>query len=356
MAAPPPDAGSRRCLSAAGRRAWAAQVPQIRIGLLGGENEADRLGRFEPYRALIERTFEVPVRLFPASDYAGVMQALGAGQLEVAGMGPSAYAGAWLDTNGGIEPLTITQQADGSIAYVAVMVVRRDSGIEPGADAWPQPRLGGSEFRLRIPDPALPAAPPGHRGGAREFCRTGFAGGHEQAVVAVLQRQYDAAVTWASGIGDVNQGYSRGNLRSMVEKGMLNMADLRIIWTSEPIMNGPLAVRTDLPQAFKADFQNVAAGSGQVPTSDISPPDRAAGIRCLVPSRASTRITELACGDASRGGGSTPPTVLSMPGLAASEERRYVARRPFRPRAANAGGRRWSPSPSSPPVFTWRAG
>ncbi|MCS6931559.1 MAG: phosphate/phosphite/phosphonate ABC transporter substrate-binding protein [Acetobacteraceae bacterium] len=261
---PRPDGGRRRrtqdaevVFPEAGRRPWAAQVPQIRIGLLGGENEADRLGRFEPYRALIERTFEVPARLFPASDYAGVMQALGARQLEVAGMGPAAYAGAWMDTNGGIEPLTITQQADGSIAYVAVMVVRRESGIENLQQmrgrslAWADPNSASGYLipRFQLRRQGIGVEP------GQFFGRTGFGGGHEQAVVAMLQRQYDAAVTWASGIGDVNQGYSRGNLRSMVEKGMLNMADVRIIWTSEPIMNGPMAARTDLPEAFKRDFQ-----------------------------------------------------------------------------------------------------
>ena len=47
----------------AGPRAWGAQMKQIRIGLLGGENESDRLGRFGPYRDLIEATFKVPARL-----------------------------------------------------------------------------------------------------------------------------------------------------------------------------------------------------------------------------------------------------------------------------------------------------
>ena len=70
-----------------------------------------------------------------------------------------------------------------------------------------------------------------------------------------MQRQYDAAVTWASGQGDVNQGYTRGNLRAMVDKGMLNMRDMRIIWTSEPIVNGPHTARTDLPAAFKEDWK-----------------------------------------------------------------------------------------------------
>jgi phosphonate transport system substrate-binding protein len=241
----------------AGRRDWAAQVPQIRIGLLGGENEADRLGRFDGYRKLIEDTFQVPVRLFPASDYAGVLQAFSAKQIEMSSLGASGYAGAWLDTNGGLEPIVVPEENDGSVAYVSVLVVRADSGIENLEQmrgktlAWADPN---STSGYLIPRFALRQAGIGVESG-QYFSRTGFAGGHEQGVVAVLQRQYDGAVTWASGQGDVNQGYSRGNLRAMVDKGMLNMRDLRIIWTSAPIPNGPTAVRTDLPAAFKEDMK-----------------------------------------------------------------------------------------------------
>ena len=241
-----------------GRRAWAEQVPQIRLGLMGGENEADRLARNEPWRALIEQTFQVPVRLFPASDYSGVMQALGAKQLEIAGLGPSAYAGAWIDTNGGIEPITTTMQSDGSVAYVSVLVVRADSGISDfngmrgRSLAWADPN---SASGFLIPRFQLRQQGVGVEQG-QFFGRTGFSGGHEQGVIAVLQRQYDGAMTWASGIGDRALGYSRGNLRSMVDKGMLRMGDIRIIWTSSPIPNGPLAVRTDLPAAFKRDMQD----------------------------------------------------------------------------------------------------
>jgi len=242
-----------------GRRAWAAQVPVIRYGIMGGENEADRLGRFEPYRALIERTFQVPARLFPASDYAGVMQGLSAKQLELAALGPSAYAGAWMDTDGGVEPLTITQQGDGSTSYVSVLVVRADSGITTldqmrgRSLAWADANSASGylipRFQLRRQGVGVEAG--------QFFGRTGFAGGHEQGVIAVLQRQYDGAVTHASTLGDPAQGYSRGNLRAMVDKGMLRMADVRIVWTSAPIMNGPLAVRSDLPGAFKRDMQDL---------------------------------------------------------------------------------------------------
>ncbi len=241
----------------AGRRPWAEQVPQLRVGLLGGENEADRMGRFGAYRELLERTFGVPTRLFPASDYAGVLQAFSAKQIEVAALGPSGYAGAWLDTNGGVEPLLTAEEADGSISYVAVMVVRADSGITSLEQmrgkslAWADPNSTSGylipRFALRRQGIAVD--------GTAYFARTGFAGGHEQGVVAVLQRQYDGAVTWASGQGDVSQGFTRGNLRAMVQKGMLNMSDLRIIWTSEPIVNGPHAARSELPAAFKEDWK-----------------------------------------------------------------------------------------------------
>jgi phosphonate transport system substrate-binding protein len=243
-------------MPAAGERAWKAQIPVLRIGLLGGENESDRMGRFSGYQKLLEETFKVPVRLFPASDYAGVLQAFSARQIEMAGLGASAYAGAWLDTNGGIEPIVVPEESDGSVSYISVMVVRADSGITSLEQmrgkslAWADPN---STSGYLIPRFALRQGGIDPEG-SKYFSRTGFAGGHEQGVVAVLQRQYDAAVTWASGQGNEAEGFSRGNLHAMVEKKMLDMKDLRIIWRSTPIPNGPTAVRTDLPAEFKEDM------------------------------------------------------------------------------------------------------
>jgi phosphonate transport system substrate-binding protein len=243
----------------AGRRAWADAVPLLRIGISGGENEADRLGRYEPYRRLLEETFRIPVRLYPAPDFAGIGQAFASGQIEMAQMGAANYAGSWIDTNGAIEALVAAEADDGTLGYVAVMVVRADSGITDLAGmrgkslAWADPASTSGYFAPRA---ALRAANIPTEPGAY-FSRTGFAGGHEQAVVAVLQRQYDAACTWASGQGDPAQGYSRGALRAMVEKGMLDMRDLRTIWQSTPIPTGPIACRADLPEAFKEDMRRL---------------------------------------------------------------------------------------------------
>ena len=198
----------------------------------------------------------MPARLFPAADYAGVIQAFGAKQIEIASMGSSGYAGAWLDTNGNVEPLVVAVESDGSISYRSVLVVRADSGIADLAGmkgrtlAWADPN---STSGYLIPRSELKKAGIDPEPG-KYFSKTGFGGGHEQAVVAVLQKQYDGAATWASGIGDPAQGFTRGNLREMVAKGMLKMSDLRILWTSAPILNGPLTARKDTPDSFRADM------------------------------------------------------------------------------------------------------
>jgi phosphonate transport system substrate-binding protein len=254
LAAQAQQAATPHPMPARGKRGWAAQVPQIRIGILGGENEADRMGRYGAYGRLIEETFEVPVRLFQASDYSGVVQAFAGSHIEMASMSPAAYAAAWVESNGNVEPFLVTQEADGSTSYIAVMYARADSGITSleqmrgKSMAWADPN---SASGFLIPRAAL------RQSGINPetfFGRTGFAGGHEQAIVAVLGRQYDAGVTWSSSVGEASEGFSRGMLRATAEKGLLNMRDIRIIWQSGPIQNGPLVVRKDTPAAFKADM------------------------------------------------------------------------------------------------------
>jgi phosphonate transport system substrate-binding protein len=231
---------------------WREQVPVFRIGLLGGENESDRLREHACQEAYLEGRLGVDVELFPASDYAGVMQGLLAGQLEFAGLGSAGYAGIYLQDPDAVEPLYTTMQIDGSLGYYSVMYTLADSGIESLAD------MEGRSLAFADPNSTSGYLVPSFELASEEgldletyFSETGFGGGHEQAVVAVLNGQYDAGVTWTSGVGDINMGYSRGNLRSMVDKDMLDMSEIQIIWQSNLITNGPRVIRADLPQELK---------------------------------------------------------------------------------------------------------
>jgi phosphonate transport system substrate-binding protein len=231
---------------------WRTEMPVLRIGLLGGENDADRLRDNACLKEDLEELLGVQVDLFPAPDYAGVMQGLLADQLDYAQLGASSYAGIYLQDPEAVEPIFVAAEADGSTGYFAVMYARADSGITSLEE------MQGRSLAFADPNSTsgylVPLAEL-TRGGIdieSYFSETGFGGGHEQAVVAVLNGQYDAGVTWVSGVGDPAEGYTRGNLRSMIDNGLLNMDDLRIIWQSSQIPNGPIVVRTDMPAEPRA--------------------------------------------------------------------------------------------------------
>lgn len=230
---------------------WRSDLPVFRIGLLGGENEADRLRNNECLATALSERLGVPVEMFPAPDYAGVMQGLLAEQLEYSALGASAYAGIYLQDPQAVEPIFVSAEADGSTGYIAVMYTRADSGITSLEE------LEGKSLAYADPNSTSGYLVPRFelkRAGVDDdayFSRTGFGGGHEQAVVAVLQGQYDAGVTWASGQGEGSEGYTRGNLRRMIDNGLLDMADLNIIWESPIIPNGPVVLRQSIPQEAK---------------------------------------------------------------------------------------------------------
>lgn len=234
---------------------WKATVKEIRIGLMGGENTQDRLRRYDGFQKLLEARLGVPVKLFPSADYAGGMQGVAAGQLDAAAFGASGFAGTWLDCKC-VEPVVVPQETDGTTFYYSVMVTRADSGIISIE------QMKGHSLAFADPNSTsgylIPSATLKARGidlaDGKYFSHPGFAGGHEQGVVAVLNKQYDACVTWTSGQGDKSTGYSRGNLRSMVSKGLLTMSDVNIIWQSGKIPNGLWAIRSAMPERLKKEF------------------------------------------------------------------------------------------------------
>ena len=239
------------------RADWREEVPAFRIGILGGELEDRRLKDHACLKARAEQALGVPVKLFASRDYTGVTEGLLAGRLDAAGLGAAGYAGIFLQDPEAIEPIVTVEEEDGSLGYRSVLLVRADSPYQRledlrGRTLMFTERLSTSGFLIPYYELSEQGYDPG-----RFFGRLGFSGGHPQAVAAVLDGDADAGVTWTSGIGDHAAGYSRGNLRRMVERGSLDMSDLRILWTSELIPAGPQVVRKDLPEEAKEIYRDV---------------------------------------------------------------------------------------------------
>ena len=241
-----------------GTAARAETVETFRVGILGGENEADSLRNYQCLADKLPAAIGVKeVKLFPATDYDGVIQGLLGGTLDYAELGASGYAKIYLANADAVEPILTTVQTDGSQGYYSIMVARKDSGIKTLADMKGK-KLGfadpDSTSGYLIPVTSLPKDL--DNVAVKDFFgETGFGGGHENLVLAVKDGKFDAGTTFGSGVGDFDEGYTSGNLHKMVSKGMIDMKDFVELWKSPLIPNGPIVVRTALDADLKAKFK-----------------------------------------------------------------------------------------------------
>ncbi|MCB5203247.1 phosphonate ABC transporter substrate-binding protein [Neorhizobium sp. T786] len=254
-------------LSVLAGSAIAQDVKVLRIGLDGSENEADQIRNTQCVADGLKAFTGVEnVQIFPSPDYNGVIQGLLGGTIDIASMGASSYAAIALQKPDAVDPILTYTQSDGSSGYYSIMVARKDSGITSLADAKGK-KIGfadpDSTSGYLVPNVALPKeinAPVNEY-----FSESGFGGGHENLVLAILDGKFDVGTTFGSGVGNWEDGYTGGNLHQMVNKGNLDMDDLVEVWKSPLIPNGPLMVNNQLPAEMR---EKVEAYFLDLPKSD----------------------------------------------------------------------------------------
>jgi phosphonate transport system substrate-binding protein len=238
-------------------------IDEFRIGLLGGENASDRLRSNECLRQYVEDLLGVETKLFAPADYNGVIEGLLGGNLDMAWLGASGYAKVHLTDPDAVEPVLVKINTDGSFGYYSIGFTRVDSGIESVEDLQGETFAFGdpnSTSGYLIPSIEIPqiaediTMEPGEY-----FGDVVFSGGHEQTIVGVYNGDYEAGVTWADGLGAWEDGYNSGALRKATDAGLVDMTELRQIWQSKVIPEGPIVVRQDLPERVKLDVTGLMA-------------------------------------------------------------------------------------------------
>lgn len=236
------------CHSHAMAEAWQKKYPTITLGVITSENEADRVERYKPVRAYLEKALGVKIKWRSATDYAGVIEALKSGKIEIARFGPASYAKAWIVMKGEVQPLVGELDKKGDFGYHSVVVVKTDSPYKSIDD------LNGKKLAFADPNstsghqaPRYFLSEAGYDPDAF-FGSTVFSGSHENSVMALLNGTFDAAATWW-------RSETRSNPQRMEEKGMIKPGQWRVIWKSPRLPASPWAVRTDLPKEMREDIQ-----------------------------------------------------------------------------------------------------
>ncbi len=227
---------------------WRAKYPELTLGVITSENESDRLQRYKPVRAYLEKALNVKIKWRAATDYAGIIEGVKAGKIEVARFGPASYAKAWLVTKGEVVPLVGELDNNGNFGYFAVMVVRKDSLYKTIDD------LKGKKLAF-----ADPNSTSGHQAPRyflteagydpdKHFGSTAFSGSHENSVVALMNGTFDAAATWY-------RSEERSNMTRMEGKKMIKLDQWRIVWKSPRLPSSPWAMSTKMPVEMREDVK-----------------------------------------------------------------------------------------------------
>jgi len=237
---------------------WSQRYPVVTVGVTPDENQANLMDKFGGTLRYFEQRLGVEVRWYQASSYAGIIQGLDAGKVDVAKLGPASYARAYMVMGGGLEPIAVELDAAGRSGYHSAIAVRADSPYQRVDD------LAGKVLGFTDPNSTSGFQAPRfflNEAGYNPttfFKETVFAGGHENGLVGVVNGTFDAAAT--SYVSDSHNRATR-----MDAAGMIEAEQVRFIWMSPMLPSSPWLVRSALPESMRHDL---AAALLELPEAD----------------------------------------------------------------------------------------
>lgn len=224
--------------------AVSAQARDIVMGLILAENNEEMVQKFEPMRAQLEKKLGAKVKVFTATDYAGVIEAMKKKRVDIAWFGPLSYYLA--EQEAGAEAFAVgIREGGNSHTYKSILIAPCDSGIKSIQDMKgksvafvdPASTSGGlmPTYMVKKETGMMPQ---------EFFGKFTYAGSHDAAELAVKNKTVDAAA-------DNDITYEK-----MLAKGLISKQTNCVVKESDPLPGSPLVYRSDLPSDMKAKIQD----------------------------------------------------------------------------------------------------
>ncbi|WP_248927626.1 phosphonate ABC transporter substrate-binding protein [Paenibacillus hamazuiensis] len=216
----------------------AAKWPEVlRLGVLPGEEEGKLSRGNKQFVEDLGKELGIKTELYIGEDYTAVVEAMRTKKIDLASFGPFSYIIA--AERSGAVAMAVKAKNESEAFYHSLIVVPANSKAQKIED------LKGKTFLF-----ADPASTSGHLFPRalmmkqlnitndqveKFFSNVSFSGGHDKSILAIAKGTADGA------------GVCDSCIKRVVDAGLVKESDYRVLATSDPIPQSPLAYRKDLP-------------------------------------------------------------------------------------------------------------
>ena len=218
--------------------------------LLVGAYAGDDPGAFTPIRdevrKYLQKKLGIPVEFVTTTDYTSVIEAIVSKKVHMAYLSPFSYVLATRQTP--LVPMVIMGSGGTPRVYQSIIITRSGNGINSMEDV----RSRSKNLTLCFADPAstsghlIPRAYLTSIGLNPDsaFKQVLFAGTHMASILSVKAGKVDLGCTTALIINMLSN------------RGQMKPGDVKILWTSDPIVSDAIAMRPDINPAFTAKVRD----------------------------------------------------------------------------------------------------
>jgi len=232
---------------------------KLRFSAVPGSEQKAQIERYQPMVDILSKELGIPVEFSFATSYSTVIEAMLAGNVDIAQFGPFAYV---IATGNGakLEPVGIATKEGKDPSYRAYAITSaKNTSINSLND-----------FKGKTVCFVDPASTSGYLYPSAGLLGVGlnpekdvkptFAGGHDAAAISVANGTCEAGFAFDTMV--TSQLITKGDIKGVVdtiEKESVNAdkADLKIVWKSPAIPNSPIAMQKSLPASLQSEIKRI---------------------------------------------------------------------------------------------------